>query len=74
MTSLPVCTPALFWLRISRLSCALSKSFCAFAAVGVPGGSGYGNGTRDVSWLTYTSTVPIPRVLIEIPSGIDSKI
>jgi len=50
MTNCPVCTPAFFWLRISRLTWALSKSFCELASVGAAGV--YGNGTVDVSWLT----------------------
>ena len=52
------------------LSCELSKSFCEFASVGADGV--YGNGTSDVSWFTYRSSLFLSLVRNEIPSGIDS--
>ena len=64
-------TPPVSGLRLSWLSCELSKSFCEFAAVG-PAAT-YGNATSDVSWFTYTSTFCWVRRMSEIPSGIDSK-
>jgi hypothetical protein len=33
----------------------------------------YGNGTVEVSWFTYRSTVPLPFAESAIPSGIDSN-
>ena len=53
------------------LTWALSKSFCELPSVAAAGV--YGKGTREVSWLTYRSTRPLPRVAREIPSGIDSS-
>ena len=41
--------PAERWLTVSRLTCALSKSFSPLAAVGAA--VTYGNGTLLVSWL-----------------------
>ena len=67
----PFNTPAECWLSLSWLTCALSKSFSPFAAVGAA--VTYGNGTLLVSWLMYRSTVPRPRGRTEIPSGIDSN-
>ncbi len=63
---------------IRRLSCALSKSFCELPVVGVVGGVAagsfeYGNGTVDVSWLTNTSTLCLPALRSEMPSGIASN-
>jgi hypothetical protein len=71
MAKEPFRTPALCRLRISWLTWALSKSFSPFAAVGAAWL--YGNGTLLVSWFTNRSTRPCPRVLTEMPSGIDSK-
>ncbi len=53
------------------LTWALSKSFCELPSVAAAGV--YGKGTREVSWLIYRSTRPLPRVAREIPSGIDSS-
>ena len=50
MTIAPLSTPALFRWSVSRLTWALSKSFCELSSVGADGV--YGNGTREVSWLT----------------------
>ena len=33
-----------------------------------------GNGTVDVSWFTYASTLPPRPLFSEIPSGIDSNL
>ena len=55
----------------NEVTWALSKSFSPFAAVGAA--ELYGNGTLLVSWFTNRSTRPCPRVLSEMPSGIDSK-
>ena len=71
MTNEPFSTPAECWLRISRLTCALSKSFSPLAAVGAA--VTYGNGTLLVSWFTKRSTLPWPRVRTEIPSGMASN-
>ena len=56
MANEPLSTPAECWLRISRLTCALSKSFSPLAAVGAA--VLYGNGTLLVSWFTKRSTRP----------------
>ena len=56
MTNEPLSTPAECWLRISRLTCALSKSFSPLAAVGAV--ALYGNGTLLVSWFTKRSALP----------------
>ncbi len=47
MTIEPVSTPALCRWTLSRLTWALSKSFCELSSVGANGV--YGNGTREVS-------------------------
>ena len=71
--SLPSSTPAVARFRVSRLTCALSKSFCAFASVVGVGGIGNGNGTSEVSWLMYASTRLLSCLCSAIPSGIDSN-
>ena len=50
MTNEPPSTPAECRLSLSRLTCALSKSFSPLASVGAV--ELYGNGTLLVSWLT----------------------
>ncbi len=57
MTMAPLSTPALFRCSASLLTWALSKSFCELSSVGADGV--YGNGTREVSWFTYTSAIAV---------------
>ena len=71
ITKEPSSAPAEFLFSIRALTCELSKSLSPFAAVGVAELNG--NGTLLVSWFTYTSTRPLPRVRREIPSGMDSN-
>ena len=71
MANLPASTPAECWLSLSRLTCALSKSFSPLVSFGFALTNG--NGTLPVSWFTKRSTVPLPRVRREIPSGMDSN-
>jgi hypothetical protein len=71
MTNEPPSTSAECRLSLSRLTCALSKSFSPLAAVGAA--ALYGNGTLLVSWFTKTSARPRRRVRTEIPSGMASN-
>ena len=71
MAKEPPSIPAECWLSFSRLTCALSKSFSPFVSFGFARTNG--NGTLPVSWFTNRSTLPLPRVRREIPSGMDSK-
>ena len=50
------------WLSIRRSTWLLEKS------VRLPG-----NGTSDVSWLTYRSARPLPRTVNAMPSGMESN-